>query len=510
MSEAISTPTQQHLARRWPWRLAVAFVLVTLVLLVAVPLLVQRRVDRIREEIELTEPARTLVMQWQFHFVREMAALNELLLSGDSVQEEVFDSAFTRQAAIQEDLGAMAARLGPAVLEAFTEARTLATQWHERVDEDALFARRGQGAPVQELRRERNLFETVLRSTAAVDAAILQARDALRRRVAVAERAGMVFTLVLGALALVAASAVIAIEARIRRLAAEAERRRAQADAALAEAARVADERTRLLRGITHDVKNPLGAARGYAELLAMEVKAPLAPGQKPLVAGVERSIDSALAIIADLLDYARAEGTAVNLRRVRVNLNELVAQAVEDYRAVAFQAGHEIEAVAPDGAVVAHTDPGRVRQVLDNLVSNAVKYTPAPGRVTIRARTVLDPDAPHSGAWAVVEVADTGPGIPPVHRDAVFDEFTRLHDGTPIPGHGLGLATARRLARQLGGDLTIADADRGATFVLWLPQREKDGGARQDGAPAASSDEAPQDRGTSFQSSPSSSSVTR
>src|SRR5690606_29770049 len=127
--------------------------------------------------------------------------------------------------------------------------------------------------------------------------------------------------------------------------------------------ARVADERARLLRGITHDVKNPLGAARGYAELLAMEVKAPLAPGQKPLVEGVERSIDSALAIIADLLDYARAEGAVVNLRRVQVDLNELVALAVEDYRAVAFQAGHEIEAAVPDGVVIAHTDPGRVRQ---------------------------------------------------------------------------------------------------------------------------------------------------
>src|SRR5690606_20576380 len=122
------------------------------------------------------------------------------------------------------------------------------------------------------------------------------------------ERTGLTLTVILGFLALVAAAAVLAIHARVRSLAATAERQRLETAEALAEAERQAEARTRLMRGITHDVKNPLGAAKGYAELLGMEIKGPLAPEQKPLVEGIERSIDSALAIIADLLDLARAD----------------------------------------------------------------------------------------------------------------------------------------------------------------------------------------------------------
>ena len=88
-------------------------------------------------------------------------------------------------------------------------------------------------------------------------------------------------------------------------------------------------------------------------------------------------------------------------------------------------------------------------------------------------ARRVQDADTGRPGAWATLEVSDTGPGIPPEHRDIVFDEFSRLHEKSPIKGQGLGLAIARNLARRLGGDLTIAEKGPGATFVLWIPQRD-------------------------------------
>ena len=126
-------------------------------------------------------------------------------------------------------------------------------------------------------------------------------------------------------------------------------------------------------------------------------------------------------------------------------------------------------------GPVRVHTDPGRVRQVLGNLLSNAIKYTPAPGRITVRAERV-DADAARPGDWAVVRVTDTGPGIPPGQRESIFDEFSRLHDGSGIQGHGLGLAISRRVARLLGGDLDVTGAEgEGATFTLWLPLRDED-----------------------------------
>lgn len=462
------------------WRVAIAFVLTTLILLVIVPSVVQQRVTALRSQITLSEPARTLVMQWQFDLVREIAALNQLLLTGDSVQVTIYDEAFADEQRISERLGEMVQALGQDVQAQFIEARTLADQWHARVNEDVVLSADAVQQP-DLLQGESQLFVQTMRSVWEVDESIRDFTAEVRLDIASAERLGLVFTVALGLLALVAAGAVIAIEMRVRRLAAVADYRRAEADAALQETERLADARTRLLRGITHDVKNPLGAAKGYAELLGMEIKGPLTDGQRPLVEGIERSVDSALSIIADLLDLARAD-SAVTLRREQVEVAALLREAVADHRATAVHTGHEIEAILCDEPLIAHTDPIRLRQVLDNLLSNALKYTPAPGRIEVRTRVVRDLGTERPGEWLVVEVADSGPGIPPEHRDAIFDEFTRLHDNSPIRGHGLGLPTARALARQLGGDLTIEDSVEGATFAIWIPQRDE-------AAPAGSRD---------------------
>ena len=112
--------------------------------------------------------------------------------------------------------------------------------------------------------------------------------------------------------------------------------------------------------------------------------------------------------------------------------------------------------------------------QVIDNMLSNAIKYTPAPGRIRVRT----DPnarDAPFSKRAVAILVSDTGPGIPEDKRESIFDEFTRLDDDGAMKGHGLGLAIARRMARLVGGDLGLgAHTGPGSTFALWLPQREQ------------------------------------
>ncbi len=453
--------------------MAVAFVLLTLIALVLVPWFVQRRVLELRSGIQASEPARTLIMQWQFNLVREMSALNELLLSGDTGQAIVFGAALATEERVHVQVAPLIERLGPRVLEPYVHARTLARQWHARVDDEQVARQRAQGVGLSEVRRERQLFGEVLRAAAAVDSAIIATTAEKRAQIGAAERTGFRITLLLGALAILSAGAVLALLMRTRRFAEEAERRRQEADAALAESARAAQARTRLLRGITHDVKNPLGAAKGYAELLSMGVKAPVATEQVPLLEGIQRSIDSALAIIADLLDFARSESGGVRMHRVQVDLNRLVREAESDYRGAAENAGHELVAVTADEPLIAHTDPVRVRQILDNLLSNALKYTPAPGQVRVNARMQREEDGERPGAWAMLEVADNGPGIPAEHRELVFDEFSRLEENSPVKGHGLGLPIALNLARQLGGDLTIADTQGGATFVLSIPQRD-------------------------------------
>ena len=464
MSRRVVISVADTKARRWPWRLPVGFVLLTLIALVAVPWAVQQRVAHLRDAIVGSEPARTLVLEWQFDLVLEMDAVSEMLLTGDSVQLATYARVTREERNVHEELLPLARGLGSDVLEKFTEARTLAEQWHARIDDIELLRQRTAGRRLRQHPVERSLFEDVLGAVAAVDSAIVRQTARSREEIGRAERAGLVTTQVLGALALLSAIALFMLEARVRRFAEQAERRREEAAAALAETARSTEARNRLLRGITHDVKNPLGAARGYAELLAMGVKAPLAPEQLPLVQGVERSIDSALAIIADLLDLARVDSGGMTVNRVEVDLSELVHDAVTDFHAQAESTGHRIEAAARANVVV-FTDPLRVRQVLDNLISNAIKYTPPPGQIRVSVQL---------GSAATIEVSDTGPGIPADRREAVFDEFMRLDERTTAKGHGLGLAIARGVARLLGGDLSIADtATPGATFVLSLPIRE-------------------------------------
>lgn len=459
---------------RWAWVGALAFVSLTLVALVGIPVLVQRRVDQQRARVEAAQPARTLLMGLQFNLVREMATLNQYASTGEPVDARRFSDARAAERAIWSEFAPLAADLGTAVHERFVEARTLAQFWHEQLNEDELLRRGRAGLAMLQASDARQRFEDVLGATDRLDSAIVLETQRSRARIEHAERTGLLLTFVSGALALLAASVVGALVIRIRRLAAEAERRRREAAEALEANARAARMRERLLRGITHDVKNPLGAARGYAELLSMGVKGSLNREQEKLVRGVERSIDGALAIISDLLDLARADSGGIHVQRVNTDLNEVAQQAVDDHRAAAETAGHEITLQATPGRLTSYTDPVRVRQVLDNLISNAIKYTPPPGLIVVRTEASAS-DAPQGRRSVAIRVADTGPGIPTDKRESVFDEFTRLDDNGARKGHGLGLAIARRIARLMDGELGLAQNDGpGATFVLWLPQREQ------------------------------------
>jgi signal transduction histidine kinase len=452
------------------WRLAAGFVVVTLLALVVLPWVVQRRVTELREEIVASEPARTLLVRWALSLASEITALEALAREHDAADVEAYRTARVEGEAALRELVPLASRLGPDVVEALEAARAQVRAWHARTAGQSPAGGVPSAAAID---TERGLFEEARASMAAVDSVILDATATARTRIGAAEQTELTLTVVLGILALLAAVAALSLEAGLRRFAREAERRRLEAAEALAAAARATEARTSLLRGITHDVKNPLGAASGYAELLEMEVKAPLAPEQAPLVQGVQRSINAALQIIGDLLDLARLESGGLRVERVEVDLNALAREAVEDHQGAAQAAGHALAAETPLERVPVHTDPARVRQVIDNLISNAIKYTPPPGRITVSAVVDGGEGSSGDGAWATLRVSDNGPGIPADQREAIFDEFSRLDDESPTKGHGLGLAIARGIARRLNGDLFVADSKEGATFELRLPLRK-------------------------------------
>ncbi|HEX6065488.1 MAG TPA: histidine kinase dimerization/phospho-acceptor domain-containing protein, partial [Longimicrobiales bacterium] len=344
---------------RFVWGLASAFVIATLAALIVIPILVQRRVDEHRRAIEASEPARTLLMGLQFNLVRELSALNEVGAAGNASAAETFRVARSAENAIWSELEPLTTELGTAVHGRFVRARTLAESWHSRLNEEELLANPTAGVTRLQASDIRQRFAEMLAAISQIDSTILVTTQRSRQQIQRAEQSGLDFTIVSGALALVAAGVVGALVLRLRRLADETERRRRQATDALEEAARAAEARQRLLRGITHDVKNPLGAARGYAELLSLGVKGPLNEQQQQLVNGVDRSIDSALAIISDLLDLARADSGGIQVQRVQVDLREIARNAVADHQAAAEAAGHHISARIPDAAPVAtYTDP--------------------------------------------------------------------------------------------------------------------------------------------------------
>ena len=149
-------------------------------------------------------------------------------------------------------------------------------------------------------------------------------------------------------------------------------------------------------------------------------------------------------------------------------DIGALTRETAEDFRAQAQAAGLDLDIRAVQRLPTV-TDAARVRQILSNLLSNAVKYTPA-GRLVVDADLSGGNNGSQGDSRIAVRISDTGPGIPDDKRETIFQEFTRL-DPTAPHGAGVGLAISRRIARLLGGDLTVeSTVGRGSTFTLWIP----------------------------------------
>lgn len=238
---------------------------------------------------------------------------------------------------------------------------------------------------------------------------------------------------------------------------------------------RVTESRARLIRGFSHDLKNPLGAADGHAQLLQDEILGTLTARQQESVGRIRASIRSALGLINDLVELARAEAGQLELEPRPTDVRDATRELAEDYRAQAEGAGLRLFTEIPDEFPIIRSDPNRVRQVLGNLISNAIKYNRPEGTITVRAALrTRRTDEP----FVVVDVTDTGIGIPEEKRRLLFQEFSRLSPGS-AHGAGLGLAISQKIARALGGEITVdAEPGGGSTFTLWLPAN----GATADG----------------------------
>ncbi|MGH7443338.1 MAG: hypothetical protein ACREKM_00605, partial [Longimicrobiales bacterium] len=221
MNPPTSAPDDAPDVRPWIGRAALIFVMLSLATLVVVPIAIQRRVDTMRTEIEASEPARTLVARLRYNLVREMAALNELLASGDTSQVATYASATTAERTIYRDLAPLAARLGADVTRHFAATRAATARWHAWADAAEADRGRVAGPVASRTAREQQLFEDALRATVELDSAILAATAQSRQRIASTERMGLQLTVLLGVLALLAAMAAAVLYRRVRRFAAE-------------------------------------------------------------------------------------------------------------------------------------------------------------------------------------------------------------------------------------------------------------------------------------------------
>jgi two-component system, OmpR family, sensor histidine kinase TctE len=210
------------------------------------------------------------------------------------------------------------------------------------------------------------------------------------------------------------------------------------------------------LADAAHQLKTPLAGLRMQAELAGREIDAGAtdAGSLKKSLQQIAVSSQRAAHMVNQLLAMARAEDREQALRKQDINIAGIVMETVRDFVPKAMEKRIDLGYEGPDGATGAplHCQPVLVREMVRNLVDNALQYTPAGGTVT--ARVVIDP----FGQVVVLQVEDNGPGIAEAERELVFQPFYRPAD-TVIEGSGLGLAIVREVAEQHGAEISVADA---------------------------------------------------
>jgi len=222
-------------------------------------------------------------------------------------------------------------------------------------------------------------------------------------------------------------------------------------------------QKSRFLRHISHDLKTPLAALREGTALLGDEVAGPLAPPQRQVVAILRDNSGKLQQMIEELLEYQRTLHAAAELELGNVRLDVVLRQSLEAHRLAANAKAQRIELDA--GPIGLRADALKIRSIVDNLLGNAIKFTPPGGTVRLLARD--------RGASATIETMDSGSGVPAEEREAIFEPFYRgraASRGRP-DGTGLGLAIAREFAEAHGGSIEVVPQARGGHFRVTLPK---------------------------------------
>ena len=229
---------------------------------------------------------------------------------------------------------------------------------------------------------------------------------------------------------------------------------------------------------MSHELRTPLNAILGYSELIELGISGALTDTMRDHVGRIRRSAKHLLGLVNDILDLAKVEAGRLSVANAPASVSEAITSALTLIHPQAAARNLEV-AVSPgtDALPPYIGDAERVRQILVNVLSNAVKCTQPGGTITIEGAVTTTPDArahlqPRS-AHVRLTVTDTGSGIPPDKLRAIFEPFVQAETGhtRSQEGSGLGLTVGQRLARAMGGDLTVeSTVGKGSSFSLWLP----------------------------------------
>ncbi len=222
--------------------------------------------------------------------------------------------------------------------------------------------------------------------------------------------------------------------------------------------------KTAFLARMSHELRTPLNAIIGFSDVLAQRTFGPLLPKQAEYIDDVVDSGRHLLSLVDDLLDLPSVEAGAVRLDVTNVAVADVVRSALAVFHEQVERQRLQVTVDIAPAVPQIEGDERKLRQVVLNLMSNAVKFTPEGGLITVSAAATAH--------GVRITVADTGPGIPSDEREAVFTEFHQGTAAAPGRGTGLGLPLARRFVELHGGWLRAENASRGARLVAWVPQQ--------------------------------------
>jgi PAS domain S-box-containing protein len=250
-----------------------------------------------------------------------------------------------------------------------------------------------------------------------------------------------------------------------RKRAEESARKLAAAELARSQAEASNKAKTDFLAVMSHELRTPLNAIGGYAELIEMGLRGPVTTAQSEDLAKIKRSQRHLLGLINDIMNFARLETghVSISLQDIVVNETLAVLDALTEPQVAAKGIAYVRARCEP--GLTAWADEEKTRQILINLVSNAIKFTPRGGTITISCRA--------DESTVTFEVRDTGRGIAPEKLEMIFEPFVQVNKQfTRDEGVGLGLAISRDLARMMRGELTAeSELESGSVFTLVLPR---------------------------------------